>query len=457
VTSYCGGGKCTSWLGENCDTCPQDCGPCCGNSKCQALYLESCKTCPQDCGYCPLECDDGNDIPWDGCTNGVMSEFQVNSEVVDDQFGPAVINLAVNGYGVFWTSDDQDGDMYWVFGQMYGNDGWPKGSEFQVNTYSTDSQDRPRAAALDDGRFVVVWQSWLQDGSGSGVYARVFDAALGTPVTGEFGVPTWTIDDQGGASATAVAGGKVIIAWEGSGDGDSYGIFARIFKSDGTPVGDDFQVNVFESEAQMAPHVATLNNGEVVAVWQTIRPTEDGWGISARRIAPNGTPVGEEMAITPVADVACERPKVAALPSGGFVVTWHFRDSASGVSQIAVQTFAQDGAKVGTGVAFGSGSGGDQLNPMIAVAQGGMLLCWQGNAPGNLGSGVYGRLFSLQGQPAAVPFQASLYVSGDRADVRCARNNDDDFVLVWHSLGQDGDSRGVFAQRFDSEGKRVYH
>ena len=47
-----------------------------------------------------------------------------------------------------------------------------------------------------DGSFVIAWQSYLQDGSGYGVYAQRFDSA-GKPVADEFRVNTYTQNDQG--------------------------------------------------------------------------------------------------------------------------------------------------------------------------------------------------------------------------------------------------------------------
>ena len=52
VTPLCGDSNCWSWVGEDCDSCPQDCGVCCGNDICEPAYQETCKSCPQDCGGC---------------------------------------------------------------------------------------------------------------------------------------------------------------------------------------------------------------------------------------------------------------------------------------------------------------------------------------------------------------------------------------------------------------------
>jgi len=58
----CGNGFCDAQLGETCTICPQDCGPCpakCGDQLCEADKLETCDNCPLDCGPCPTLCGDG--------------------------------------------------------------------------------------------------------------------------------------------------------------------------------------------------------------------------------------------------------------------------------------------------------------------------------------------------------------------------------------------------------------
>ena len=53
----------------------------------------------------------------------------------------------------------------------------PVGSEFQANTYTTSSQSRAAVAANSAGDFVVVWQSYGQDGSTDGISGQRYDSA----------------------------------------------------------------------------------------------------------------------------------------------------------------------------------------------------------------------------------------------------------------------------------------
>ena len=52
----------------------------------------------------------------------------------------------------------------------------PVGSEFQVNTYTTSFQYRPAVSSDADGDFVVVWRSYRQDGSSSGIFSQRYQA-----------------------------------------------------------------------------------------------------------------------------------------------------------------------------------------------------------------------------------------------------------------------------------------
>jgi len=455
VTSYCGTGIC--WSGENCDNCPKDCGPCCGNGKCQQYYLESCGTCPLDCGYCEISCDDGNEIDWDGCTDGIITEFQVNTETEDDQFDAAAAGLDPEGFVIVWTGDDQDGDKYGIFGRRYSAAGWPASPEFQVNLQATGDQMHPNVAGIPGGAFVVVWQSEEQDSSGPGVFARIFSTAQGMPGGPEIVVPTWVAEGQERPDVAVLGQAKLVIVWEGAGYGDAHGVFARIFGLAGNPLGNDFPVNTTKSEPQVAPAVATSASGKAVVVWQGIGEMETGWNIYGRRIDADGAPIGPEFKVSEGTGGSHERPSVASLPDDGFVVVWQAKEASQTLYEVAVQRYAADGTKKGAKTLLNAQSGGDQLHPVVAVSSFSMSIAWEGYSTGNLASGAYGRFFSPEGTPLVAMSQLSVYLAGDRLAPCSTALAGDTFLAAWHSRDQDGDVRGVFAQRFDSNGKRIYH
>ena len=102
------------------------------------------------------------------------TKFQVNTTVKGDQFSPCVVGFKEGGFAVFWESEYLDGSGHGIFGQLFNSDYSRKGSEFRINTYTSDHQINPTVAGFSDRRFVVCWASSGQDGSGFGIYGKYF-------------------------------------------------------------------------------------------------------------------------------------------------------------------------------------------------------------------------------------------------------------------------------------------
>jgi hypothetical protein len=114
---------------------------------------------------------------FDSTGTKVGSEFQMNTST-GKHFRPAVASDAGGNFVVVWNRS-YPGDAQFspgVFGQRFDSAGTKIGSEFQVNTYTTNYQDDPVVAADPSGNFVVAWQSYYQDGDGPGVFAQRFSA-----------------------------------------------------------------------------------------------------------------------------------------------------------------------------------------------------------------------------------------------------------------------------------------
>ena len=76
-----------------------------------------------------------------------------------------------------------------------------------------------------------------------------------------------------------------MVAWQSDGqDGESYGVFGRRFDSSGSPLGDEFQVNLFTTGDQSRPRISHDSSSGLVVAWHSY--TQDGslFGIFGRRI-----------------------------------------------------------------------------------------------------------------------------------------------------------------------------
>jgi hypothetical protein len=249
------------------------------------------------------------------------SEFQVNSYTTNRQYVPAVASDASGDFVVAWVSYRQDGSQTGIFGQRFDATGLPQGSEFQVNSYTTDNQVKPAVASDANGNFVIVWQSSNQGGPGYGVFGQRF-AASGLPQGGEFPVH----DITGLHRYPAVASdptGNFVVAWESVGrDGSGTGIFARRFDASGVPQGSAVQVNTYTTGNQRYPAAASDAYGAFVVAWTSYGQDGSGYGIFGQRFNAAGLPQGSEFQVNSYTTLAQSSPAVASAPNGNFVVVW---------------------------------------------------------------------------------------------------------------------------------------
>ena len=93
---------------------------------------------------------------------------------------------------------------------------------------------------------------------------------MSTVVTaqGEFRVNTTTLGDQSQSTVTALSDGGFVVTWTSVGqDGSGCGVYGQRYSSTGEAVGSEFQVNTATLHDQIAPMVAALPNGGFVVTW----------------------------------------------------------------------------------------------------------------------------------------------------------------------------------------------
>jgi hypothetical protein len=249
-------------------------------------------------------------------------EFQVNSFTGGFQLKPDVGTDGTGNSLVAWTSDLQDGSATGVFAQRFDSSGAPLGGEFQVNSHTTGYQRYPSLAIGPDGGFVVAWESVGQDGDRTGVFGRRFDA-LGAPLGGDFQVNTYTTDYQRDPAIDTDLYGNFVVVWESyRQDGSRSGVFGQRLDASGVRLGEEFQVNAHTTEAQRSPSVESLSGGGFVVVWESADQDGNDLGVFGRRFAADGLPMGTEFQINAYTTGAQGAPTIVADPAGNFVVGW---------------------------------------------------------------------------------------------------------------------------------------
>jgi hypothetical protein len=376
------------------------------------------------------------------------AEFRVNTFTTNHQYYSAVASDASGNFVVVWDSYGQDGSGYGVFGQRFSARGAPRGAEFHVNTYTTLAQRLPAIASDAIGNFVVVWESYGQDGSSYGVFGQRFDAT-GAPQGSEFRLNAYTPGQQARPAVTYEPNGSFVVVWDGySQDGDRFGIFGRRFNASGTPLGSEFQVNSYTTNSQNRPAVAADPNGGFVVAWSSYRQDGEGGAIVASRYDAAGTPQGGEFQVNTYTTNIQDFPVVASDANGNFVVVWKSLAQDGSSWGVFGQAFNAAGARSGSEFQVNTYTTDFQSEQQIAADENGnFVVVWDSLGQDGSLFGVYGRRLDVFG-PQGSEFRVNSYTTDYQSLPAIATSPDGDFIVVWESDGQDGSSGGIFGQRY---------
>ena len=258
----------------------------------------------------------------DGSTS--IPETIVN--VSDDSPQNVIVGALQNGNAVLTWYDPFSRT---ISAQIIEPDGTKVGAEFSVNPVNKGSGQQ--ITVLNDGRFVISWTDDSRSGedqSGQAVRAQIFDQD-GGKIGGPFLLNTLTDTSQSAATTAALANGGFVATWRddayNSGDSSAIGISAQIFDSDGNKVGGQFLVNSTTEDVQERPEVAALPDGGFVIAWydySTMTSEHPFISIKAQVFSADGQKAGAEFEVTNIAFYVHGSLSIAVLPDGRFVVTW---------------------------------------------------------------------------------------------------------------------------------------
>ncbi len=373
-------------------------------------------------------------------------EFRVNTYTTDYQYYQSIATLADGGFVVTWVSSGQDGSAGGVYGQVYSGDGIPVGSEFSVNTYTTGSQGGPSITGLLDGGFVVTWGSYGQDGSDNGVYGQLHSSD-GSRVGNEFQINSYTRMNQDSPSVTSLSDGRFVVAWNSFGDykWPSTGVFGRIYGEDGSLVGNEFKINTHIAGNQFSPAITGLADGKFVVTWTSDSQDGSSSGVFGQVYGSSGNPFGDEFRVnTYTLNSQCFQ-SITSLADGGFVVTWTSFGQDGSESGVYAQVYKSDGSRVGGEFSVNTYTTNWQSFPSIAgLVDGGFVVTWDSFGQDGSGDGVYGQVYSSDGSRVGNEFRVNNFIDGDQRWQTVTSLEDGGFVIAWTSNGQDGSDYGVY-------------
>lgn len=362
----------------------------------------------------------------------------VNTQSQDDQRDAAIAKLAGGGFVVAWTdmSWRADGTGGGVKAQIYDAAGNPVGGEFLVNTETNSTQSGASVVGLPGGGFAVAWtdiSGFGGDGYPPAVKLQIYDAA-GARVGGEVLVTTTTFASQHLVSMAATANGLVLTWTDTSATGgDTSGMAARaqLFDFSGNKIGPEFLVNDSTLNDQRDSVVAALPGGGFVISWTDFSRTGEDSSLSAVRAQlfdASGAKVGGEMLVNTTVLGAQATPAVAAGANGGFLIAW--RDASTGVASLRAQLFDGTGIKTGSELVIASGYIAEIR--AAALPTGEYLLSWSSTTvlDGN-GSAITGQLSGAAGDKLGDPFLINGSIAGNQNGSAITVLSDGTLAAAW--------------------------
>ncbi len=344
-----------------------------------------------------------------------------------------------------------------------------------VNASIEGEQNRPKITALDDGGYVIVWESvdtdLIGDSDGNGdsndgqqVYLQRFDAA-NNKVGSEVLVGGNLEGDQTRPSIITLADGSFVIAATTMNDSGEVDIYAQRFDLNGNILLADGTVDATGTATiTLAQHsqfnqdfvsLTALRDGGFIATWSTLDTTletDASFAAVARIFDANGNP-GNEFLLNN-ADIAPDSSgqfssRIAELNGGAIVATWY--DNLSG--RVMYRLLDSSGAPLTESQTVSEATGTPEFNPRVAsLGNDGFVIVWRNNDATTAGSEILARRFDLDGTPATNPIQVLNPNSTTfHALPEIISLNDGGFIAVWNSINADNHSIGVAGTRFDTD------
>ena len=139
---------------------------------------------------------------------------------------------------IYWAAF---GSGFDIFGRKVGANGDVTGAEIHPNITTENYQFFPALTLLKDGGWIIGWTSYLEDGSGDGVYLRRYNSS-GIAITGEIQISSHSIGEQDLLGLIALNNGGWIATYSSLGSPTvEDGVYAVRFNADGQKV--EFNIN----------------------------------------------------------------------------------------------------------------------------------------------------------------------------------------------------------------------
>jgi len=282
-----------------------------------------------------------------------------------------------------------------------------------------------------------------------------------------FSVNVELVGDQSYPNITALSSGRFVVTWtERNGslrNSDtslwisSSDIKAQVFGADGVKVGNVFLVNTEVAGPQELSSIAALGSGGFVVTWSdfqsgTLGDTSYG-SIKAQIFDADGVKVGSEFLVNTITANTQVHSQIAPLIHGGFIVTWQ---DASGGANVKAQVFGADGTKVGNEFLVNTKTDNHQLFPSVAsLGNGGFVVTWEDYSGKDTSyPDIKAQIFDANAVKVGNEFLVNTKTFKYQIRPSVKGLGGDSFIVTWQDFSST-DNVNLKAQIFSSNGTKL--
>ena len=380
------------------------------------------------------------------------SETVGNTTTTGAQQHPKIAADSSCNYVIVWESFGEDGDDYGIFAQRFLADGSKAGSQFQVNNTTVNGQRFPDVAMDETGNFMLTWMSENQDGDGWGVYSRLYDSS-GTSILGPSRVNSSSTGQQK-FPAVAMGENLIVIVYNDS-DGDGSGIFLRVMNKSGVALAAPIHVNTTTSGVQSYPSVAIDPSDNFVVAWQDNTTDGDGNGIYLQRFDSSFNPVGTETLVNSTTAGNQQAPKVAKALNGNCIISWSGYNQDGDDYGVFAKVFNGSGVAISGETQINTEAAGAQENESVtALVDGNFVVSWSSYGQDGSFTGVYMQTLKEDGTVQGVEKQINTTTDNFQhfSDLAVSKSR---MIATWQdgqyesTTTKDGDGYGISFQLYD--------
>lgn len=395
----------------------------------------------------------GSAVLWGQSVVPQGGEFSLLGAIPGDQVWPS-ISLSPTAGILIWQDNVVDKHGIGVGGAVL-DSSFGASSIVCVNNTKTGDQINPKVTLLANNKTLFVWQSSVA--GTPDIYGRLARNTKDTNAYGtnfssiDLRLNSHVADQQTDPVVTALPDGSAIVAWQSyEQDGSMWGVYARQLLPTGKSPSKEFLVNQYTSYNQRAPAIATLAGGNYVITWISEQERfVNSCDVYARIFSAAGVPVTDEIAVNSGTH-RCDTPSVAPLNDGGFTVVWSQKDSSVPTNSWDVwgRAFSAGGQPEVADFRINNYLYGDQYRPQIAAGPSGSLVVWTSLAQDGSREGVFARFLAGGTRLGGNEFQVNTTTISQQMHPAVAWNGVDHFLVVWTSFQVPGAGFDLYGQSY---------